>query len=346
MTGYRRYGSRLQGHPTPVLPWVDVASGSLGQGLPNGVGVALAGNTSSGSPYRVWVLCGDSEMAEGSIWEALDKAWYYGLSNLIAIVDVNRLGQRGPTELQWDLPTYARRAEAFGARGMTIDGHDLEEIDEALAVAADGPALSRPSCSPAPSRGAGSPRSKNQEGWHGKALPPDMADRAIAELGGTSATFSFAGRARSSRADRTGHLEVRGNAPPCRCRAYSHGGEGRDPQGLRRGAHRARRRPPRGRGPRRRSQQLHLCRPVRQGTIPAVTSRCSSPNNNSSPRPSGSASATTSPSRRPSPRSSPAPTTSSGWPRSRRRTSASSAPTGASRSAPTGRPRWPWKIWR
>ena len=95
-------------------------------------------------PYRVWVLCGDSEMAEGSIWEALDKASYYGLSNLIAIVDVNRLGQRGPTELQWDLDAYARRAEAFGARVMEIDGHDLAEIDEALTTAEDGTAASPP----------------------------------------------------------------------------------------------------------------------------------------------------------------------------------------------------------
>ena len=114
MTGYRRFGSRLQGHPTPVLPWVDVATGSLGQGLPDGVGVALAGKYLDRAPFRVWVLCGDSEMAEGSIWEALDKASHYQLSNLVAIVDVNRLGQRGPTELGWDVGAYASRAHAFG----------------------------------------------------------------------------------------------------------------------------------------------------------------------------------------------------------------------------------------
>ena len=113
---YRRLGSRLQGHPTPVLPWVDVATGSLGQGLPDGVGVALAGKYLDRAPFRVWVLCGDSEMAEGSIWEGLDKASHYGLSKLVVIVDVNRLGQRGPTELGWDLDAYARRASAFGAR--------------------------------------------------------------------------------------------------------------------------------------------------------------------------------------------------------------------------------------
>src|SRR5438093_5080445 len=100
---YRRFGSLLEGHPTPALPWVDVATGSLGQGLPDGVGVALAGRYLDELGYRVWVLCGDSEMAEGSMWEALDKAAYYRLDNLTAIVDVNRLGQRGPTELEWDL---------------------------------------------------------------------------------------------------------------------------------------------------------------------------------------------------------------------------------------------------
>ena len=132
LTGYRRFGQRLQGHPTPVLPWVDVATGSLGQGLPDGVGVALAGKYLDRLPYRIWALCGDSELAEGSIWEAFDKASYYELSNLIAIVDVNRLGQRGETELGWNLDAYARRAKAFGARTLVIDGHDLAAIDGAL----------------------------------------------------------------------------------------------------------------------------------------------------------------------------------------------------------------------
>lgn len=99
MTGYRRFGQRLEGHPTPVLPWVDLATGSLGQGLPDGVGVALAGKYLERRPYRVQVLCADSELAEGSIWEALDKASYYQLSHLIDMVDVNRLSQRGETEL-------------------------------------------------------------------------------------------------------------------------------------------------------------------------------------------------------------------------------------------------------
>ncbi|HEV7712657.1 MAG TPA: transketolase [Asanoa sp.] len=186
MTGYRRFGQRLEGHPTPVLPWVDVATGSLGQGLPDGVGVALAGRYLDEVPYRVWVLCGDSEMAEGSMWEALDKAAYYRLSNLIAIVDVNRLGQSGPTELQWDLDAYARRAEAFGARVIMIDGHDLDEIDQAYRAATDR-TDDRPTVILARTlKGRGFSEVENLEGWHGKPLPKEMAERAIRELGGES----------------------------------------------------------------------------------------------------------------------------------------------------------------
>jgi transketolase len=185
MTGYRRFGQRLQGHPTPVLPWVDVATGSLGQGLPDGVGIALAGKYLERRPYRIWVLCGDSELAGGSIWEALDKAAYYRLSNLIAIVDINRLGQRGPTELGWDLDAYARRAEAFGARTLEIDGHDLGAIDQALATAEGSTGGAQPTVVLARTvKGKGFAEVENRNGWHGKPFPPDMADRAIAELGG------------------------------------------------------------------------------------------------------------------------------------------------------------------
>jgi transketolase len=188
MTGYRRFGQRLQGHPTPVLPWVDVATGSLGQGLPDGVGVALAGKYLDRQPYRVWVLCGDSELAEGSIWEALDKASYYRLSNLIAIVDVNRLGQRGPTDLGWNLDAYARRAEAFGARVLVVDGHDLGAIDDALTIAetsAEDTGGGQPTVVLARTvKGRGFAEVEDSPDWHGKAFPADMADRAIAGLGG------------------------------------------------------------------------------------------------------------------------------------------------------------------
>ncbi|TVZ06974.1 transketolase [Trebonia kvetii] len=185
MNGYRRFGQRLEGHPTPILPWVDVATGSLGQGLPDGVGVALAGRYLDRLPYRVWVLCGDSELAEGSIWEALDKASYYRLSNLVVIADINRLGQRGPTDLGWELDAYARRAEAFGAHVLVIDGHDLDAVDHALAEAADNAKGTKPTVILARTiKGKGFSEVEDSPDWHGKPFPPDMAERAIAELGG------------------------------------------------------------------------------------------------------------------------------------------------------------------
>jgi transketolase len=180
---YRQFGGRLQGHPTPALPWVDVATGSLGQGLPDAVGVALAGRYLDRLPFRTWVLCGDSELAEGSVWEAVDKAAYYKLGNLTAIVDVNRLGQNGPTELQWDMDRYARRVEAFGAHPLVVDGHDLAAIDDALTRARSRP--DRPTVILARTiKGKGVPEIEDRNGWHGKALPKDMADRAVAALGG------------------------------------------------------------------------------------------------------------------------------------------------------------------
>jgi len=184
MTGYRRFGSRLEGHPTPVLPWVDVATGSLGQGLPDAVGVALAGKYLDESPFHVWVLCGDSEMAEGSIWEAFDKASHYKLSNLIVMVDVNRLGQRGPTDLSWDLETYSKRVAAFGARVFIVDGHDVAEIDRAMAHARDTTSEQPTVILARTIKGRGFSEVEDREGWHGKTFPPAMAERAIIELGG------------------------------------------------------------------------------------------------------------------------------------------------------------------
>lgn len=184
METYRRIGSPLQGHPTPVLPWVDVATGSLGQGLPDGVGVALAGKRLDHADYRVWVLCGDSEMAEGSVWEALDKAALYGLDNLTAIVDVNRLGQDGPTELQWDLDAYRRRVEAFGCRAVVIDGHDLQQIDDAMTLAerSQSPTVILAKTV----KGKGVPEVEDQNGWHGKALQTEVGEAAVRRLGGVT----------------------------------------------------------------------------------------------------------------------------------------------------------------
>ena len=185
INGYRRFGQRLEGHPTPILPWVDVATGSLGQGLPDGVGVALAGKYLDKLPYRIWVLCGDSELAEGSIWEALDKASHYQLSNMIIMMDINRLGQSGPTDLGWDIEAYAARAAAFGARVIAIDGHDLADIDAAFSAAEAATAGDQPTVILAKTiKGKGFSEVENKEGWHGRPFPPDMAERAIAELGG------------------------------------------------------------------------------------------------------------------------------------------------------------------
>src|SRR5262249_32764776 len=178
---FRKFGSRLEGHPTPVLPWVDVATGSLGQGLPYGVGIALAGKRLDRLPYRVWVLHGDSEMAEGSVWEAFEHAAYSKLDNLTAIIDVNRLGQRGETMHGWDLDSYANRARAFGWHAIEIDGHDVEAIDRAYAEAES--IHDRPTVIVARTlKGKGVKEVEDQPGWHGKAL--DHPEDAIAELGG------------------------------------------------------------------------------------------------------------------------------------------------------------------
>ncbi|MEA3076755.1 MAG: transketolase [Actinomycetota bacterium] len=181
MLTFRRFGSRIEGHPTPVLPWVDVATGSLGQGLPIGVGVALAGKRLDKLPYRVWVLCGDSEMAEGSMWEAFEAAGFNGLDNLTAIIDVNRLGQRGQTMHGWDLDAYADRARAFGWHAITLDGHDVTAIDEALAEARS--VTGKPTVLVARTKkGKGVRSVEDQENAHGKPVPDEA--EAIKELGG------------------------------------------------------------------------------------------------------------------------------------------------------------------
>src|SRR6202048_3523496 len=183
MMTFRQFGSPFQGHPTPILPWVDVATGSLGQGVPCRVGVPLAGKYLDKLPFHVWTLCGDSEVAEGSIWEGLDKASHYKLSNLTVIIDVNRLGQRGETEFGWHTEVYQRRVEAFGCTAVVIDGHDPAAIDKALGQARE--ATGKPTVIIAKTvKGSGFSEIENKDGWHGKALPPDMAERAIKELGG------------------------------------------------------------------------------------------------------------------------------------------------------------------
>ncbi|MFG3102310.1 transketolase [Streptomyces sp. NPDC048182] len=179
---FRKLGSRLEGHPSPQrLPWVETATGSLGQGLPVGVGIAWAGKRLDRADYRVWVMCGDSELAEGSIWEAAEHAGHEQLDNLIVIVDVNRLGQRGETRHGHDLDAYARRFRAFDWHTIEIDGHDVDKIDraygEALSTTGQPVAIIARTL-----KGKGVKAVEDQEGKHGKPLPD--ADEAIAELGG------------------------------------------------------------------------------------------------------------------------------------------------------------------
>ena len=177
---YRQFSSIFEGHPTPRIPWVDVATGSLGQGLPYGVGMALAGKRLDRTAMRTWVLLGDSEMAEGSQWEAFEHAAYYQLDNIVAILDVNRLGQRGETMHGWDLDSYTNRARAFGWHAIEIEGHDVEAIDGAYAEAL---AADRPVAIVARTiKGKGVKAVEDKPGWHGKAL--DDPEEAIAELGG------------------------------------------------------------------------------------------------------------------------------------------------------------------
>ncbi|HEX8982928.1 MAG TPA: transketolase [Ktedonobacterales bacterium] len=183
MMTLRQFGSRIEGHPVPVLPYVDVATGSLGQGLPISVGIALAGKNLDKLPYHVWVVLGDSEMAEGSNWEAMELGGFYKLSNVVAILDMNRLGQRGQTMLGWDGDGYAARARAFGWHTIEIDGHNLDEINKAYAEAIS--QTEKPTLIVAKTeKGHGFAEIANKDGWHGKALPADMAERAIKELGG------------------------------------------------------------------------------------------------------------------------------------------------------------------
>ncbi|WP_329454333.1 transketolase [Streptomyces sp. NBC_01497] len=178
---YRTHGSRLEGHPTPRLPWVDVATGSLGQGLPIAVGMALADQRLDHTSDRMWVLCGDSEMAEGSIWEAAEHAGNQHLDDLTLIIDVNRLGQRGPTRHQRDLDAYGRRLRAFDWHTVEIDGHDVDAVERAFKDAES--TAGKPTAIIAGTRkGRGVHAVEDREGMHGKPLKD--AEEAIEELGG------------------------------------------------------------------------------------------------------------------------------------------------------------------
>jgi transketolase len=175
----RRLDSDLEGHPTPRLSFADVATGSLGQGLSVGVGMALCARLDK-LDYRTYVLLGDGECAEGSVWEAATLAGISKLNNLVAIVDVNRLGQSQPTAFGHDLDAYKNRFEACGWRTEEIDGHDIEEILEVLAAVGLG---DQPLVILAKTlKGGGVSFLQDKEGWHGKPLSKEEAVRATAEL--------------------------------------------------------------------------------------------------------------------------------------------------------------------
>jgi len=179
LTKLRELGNDLEGHPTPRLPFVDVASGSLGQGLSVGVGMALNARLDK-FDYNTYVLLGDGECAEGSVWEAASLAGTYKLNNLVAVIDVNRLGQSQETAFGHHTEVYEKRFQAFGWRTEVIDGHDMEEILEVLAfVGADDKPLAIIAKT---TKGHGISFADNKDAWHGKALSKEEAAAAIAEL--------------------------------------------------------------------------------------------------------------------------------------------------------------------
>jgi len=178
---YRSFGSRLEGHPTVTFPFVEAATGSLGQGLSIGLGIALNAKFLDKLPYRTYVLLGDSEMAEGSQWEAMQIAAHYGLDNLIGMLDVNRLGQRGETMYGHDIEAYRGRISSFGWETISIDGHSFEEVLEAYKEAQK---ASRPVMIIARTiKGKGVSFVEDADGWHGKALGKEDLERALDELG-------------------------------------------------------------------------------------------------------------------------------------------------------------------
>ncbi|XP_031833025.1 transketolase-like protein 2 isoform X2 [Nomia melanderi] len=178
----RKIDSDLEGHPTPRLNFVDVGTGSLGQGLSVAAGMAYVGKNFDKSNYRVYCLIGDGEAAEGSIWEALHFSSYYKLDNLCAIFDINRLGQSEPTSLQHNMEVYRKRLEAFGFNALVVDGHDVEELAKAFHEAQN--TKGRPTAILAKTfKGKNFPNVEDLENWHGKPLGT-KANEVIQHLNG------------------------------------------------------------------------------------------------------------------------------------------------------------------
>ncbi|MBU4314221.1 MAG: transketolase, partial [Actinobacteria bacterium] len=178
----RKFESRLEGHPTPDFPYAEAATGSLGQGLSIGLGMALNAKYIDKLPYYTYVLLGDSEMTEGSQWEAIQIAAYYKLDNLVGIIDVNRLGQRGETIYGWDIKAYEKRISSFGWETITVDGHNIEEIADAYKNVLS--VRGRPTMIIAKTiKGKGVSLLEDKDGWHGKAISEEQLDTALKELG-------------------------------------------------------------------------------------------------------------------------------------------------------------------
>lgn len=179
----RKFTSNLEGHPTKNFPYTEVATGSLGQGLSVGVGMAINAKYLDKLPYTTYVLLGDSEMAEGSNWEAIQLAAYYKLSNLVGIIDVNRLGQRGETMYGSDISAFAERVQAFGWHVICVDGHSLEEITQAYTTiqktSSDMPHMIIASTL----KGKGVSIMEDKNDWHGKVLSKEQCEVALKEIG-------------------------------------------------------------------------------------------------------------------------------------------------------------------
>ncbi|MBI2085738.1 transketolase [Candidatus Daviesbacteria bacterium] len=179
---FRKFGSRLEGHPTMEFPFTEAPTGSLGQGLSIGLGMALSAKYIDKLPFKTFVLLGDSEMAEGSVWEAIQIAAHYKLDNLIGILDVNRLGQRGETMYGHDIKAYEKRVSVFGWNTILIDGHNFTEIEQAfkkVQKVKDTPVMIITKTL----KGKGISFLENKEDWHGKALKPEEFQKALEELG-------------------------------------------------------------------------------------------------------------------------------------------------------------------
>ena len=186
----RKFGSILQGHPVPKFKYSEAATGSLGQGLSVGAGLALLAKREN-LPYKTYVLTGDGELAEGQIWEAANFASYHKLDNLIALLDINRFAQSGETMFGHHMEQYAKRFESFGFEVAVIDGHNYEEIDRALSDAVNNK-TSRPYAIIAKTlKGKGVSFIENKDGWHGKALKKEELEKALKELGNVNDTLKF-----------------------------------------------------------------------------------------------------------------------------------------------------------